>query len=103
MESNITITATDKEIQFLCDYSCVKLAECLDPAPADEMDFNDDTSRRWKLKVRHAEEVNVPSRASATRLMKLLSKTILFCLDKEEGRVNHHTAYAFKDDFIKFL
>lgn len=102
MESYTTITATDKEIQFLFDYSCIKSCECLDDA-TNELNFSDKTSRRWKLKVRHAEDIELPSRCKATRLMKLLSKDIRFCLVCEEERNNHHTAYAFKDDFLKFL
>lgn len=103
MESYTTITATDKEIQFLFDYTCIKSGECLDDAPANELDFSDETSRRWKLKVRHAEDIELPSRCKATCLMKKLSKDIRFCLACEEERSNHHTAYAFKEDFLKFL
>lgn len=103
MESYITITATDKEMQFLCDYSCVKTCQCLDDAPQEEMDFSDTTSRRWKLKVRHAEDIEMPSRAKATRLMSILSKDILFCLECEEERKHHHTAYRFKEEFLKYL
>ena len=76
MESIFTITATDKEMQFIYDNITVKLCECLDNAPQEGMNFSDDTSRRWKLMVRHPEEMGHIRPCTAQNLIMMFKEQI---------------------------
>lgn len=76
MESDFVLKATDKEAQTLFDIqlATVKLMEFMgDKELYPEMDFNSNIIHKWKVKLRHREDIGeLKGTYSYARLMSIL-------------------------------
>lgn len=80
MESDFTLKATDKEAQTLFDsqIATVKLMTFMgDKELYPEMDFNSNVVHKWKVKLRHREDIGeLKGTYSYARLMNILKNNI---------------------------
>lgn len=80
MESDFTLKATDKEAQTLFEsqIATVKLMTFMgDKELYPEMDFNSNVVHKWKVKLRHREDIGeLTGTYSYARLMSILKNNI---------------------------